>query len=136
MMDQSTPDFKIIGLNYVSLYVKDYQAAIDFYTRVFGPPENVDKEIYGWQMGSTWLTLFPSKIGTEPDRNPCNAEFAIQVAEPEEVDRLYQALVAAGAKAGWEPEDSKMYEPMRFCYVDVPFGMRIDIYCPIDQAAA
>jgi hypothetical protein len=24
-----------------------------------------------------------------------------------------------------------MYEPMRYAYVDDPFGVRIDIYCPV-----
>jgi hypothetical protein len=26
------------------------------------------------------------------------------------------------------PEDTEMYEPMRFCCVDDPFGVRIDVY--------
>ena len=30
-----------------------------------------------------------------------------------------------------EPEDTCMYEPMRFCCVDDPVGIRIDVYCPI-----
>ncbi len=25
-----------------------------------------------------------------------------------------------------------MYEPMRFACVDDPFGVRVDIYCPIE----
>jgi uncharacterized glyoxalase superfamily protein PhnB len=86
-----------------------------------------DGAIYGWQMGSTWLTLFPSKEGTQKGSNPQNTEFAIQVTAPEEVDALYQALIAAGAKKGWEPFDTTMYEEMRFCYVDDPFGVRIDV---------
>jgi catechol 2,3-dioxygenase-like lactoylglutathione lyase family enzyme len=58
--------FNIIDLNYVSLYYEDFQGAIAFYEKVFGPPENVDEggKIYGWRMGSTWLTLFPGKVGT------------------------------------------------------------------------
>jgi hypothetical protein len=60
-------------------------------------------------------------------------EFAIQVASPEEVDRLHQAFVSAGAKNSWTPEDTRMYEPMRFSAVDDPFGVRIDIYCPLDK---
>ena len=31
--------FQIVGLNYVSLYIKDFQAAIEFYSQVFGSPE-------------------------------------------------------------------------------------------------
>jgi uncharacterized glyoxalase superfamily protein PhnB len=123
--------FTIVDLNYVSLYYKDFHKAIAFYEKVFGPPEQVDEvgEIYGWRMGSTWLTLFPSKKGTHKRSNPRNTEFAIQVSAPQEVDILYQTLIEAGAKKGWDTEDTAMYEEMRFCYVDDPFGVRIDIYC-------
>jgi uncharacterized glyoxalase superfamily protein PhnB len=127
----STPPFTIIDLNFVSLYYENFQEAIDFYEKVFGPPENVDEDgsIYGWRMGSTWLTLFPSKGGTKAGSNPQNTEFAIQVSAPEEVDALYQALLAAGGQKGWEPFDTSMYEEMRFAYIDDPFGVRIDVYC-------
>ena len=30
-----------------------------------------------------------------------------------------------------KPTDTKMYEPMRFACVDDPFGVRVDIYCPL-----
>jgi uncharacterized glyoxalase superfamily protein PhnB len=125
--------FKIVDLNYVSLYYEDFQTAIDFYTEVFGAPENMDEggEIIGWRMGPTWLTLFPAKEAAHPGRNPRNAEFAIQAAEPDQVDALYQAFIEAGAKKGWEPFDTEMYEAMRFSYVDDPFGVRIDIICPL-----
>ena len=125
--------FRVVGLAYVSLYCKDFEEAIAFYTRVFGEPLNVDApgDIYGWKLGTTWLTLFPSRDGTRPGANPCNTEFAIQVAAPEEVDALLQALVDAGAAPGWAAEDTWMYEPMRYGYVDDPFGARIDVYCPI-----
>lgn len=123
--------FTVVDLNYFSLYYEDFKDAIAFYEDVFGPPENVDEDgsIYGWRMGSTWLTLFPSKGGTKAGNNPQNTEFAIQVSAPEEVDTLYEALIAAGGVKGWEPFDTNMYEDMRFAYVDDPFGVRIDIYC-------
>jgi len=125
--------YKIVDLNYVSLYYEDFQDAIAFYTDVFGPPENVDEKgaIYGWRMGSTWLTLFPSKGGTQKGSNPQNTEFAIQVSAPDEVDALFNILIEAGAKKGWDPADTNMYEDMRFAYVDDPFGVRIDIYFPL-----
>ena len=123
--------FNIVDLNYVSLYYKDFHKAIAFYEKVFGPPDQVDEggEIYSWQMGSTWLTLFPSKKGTHKGSNPRNTEFAIQVSAPQEVDFLFQALIEAGARKGWDTEDTAMFEEMRFCYVDDPFGVRIDVYC-------
>lgn len=128
--------FNVVDLNYVSLYYEDFQGAIAFYEKVFGPPEIVDEggEIYGWHMGSTWLTLFPGKEGTHQGSNPRNTEFAVQVSAPQEVDILYQALIEAGAKKGWDPKDTTMYEEMRFCYVDDPFGVRIDVYCPLAKS--
>jgi catechol 2,3-dioxygenase-like lactoylglutathione lyase family enzyme len=125
--------YQVVGLHYVSLYMYDLDAAIAFYSAIFGPPESVDPEgmNYGWRMGSTWLTILPSSIGTAPESNPCNTEFAIQVSTAEEVDRLYQALVAAGAREFMAPADTTMYEPMRFACVDDPFGVRIDVYAVI-----
>ncbi len=109
--------FNIVDLNYVSLYYEDFKEAIAFFKAVFGPPENVDEDgaIYGWRMGATWLTLFPSKEGTHKGSNPRNTEFAVQVSAPQEVDILYQTLIEAGAKKGWDIEDTAMYEEMRFC---------------------
>jgi len=136
-LTENLPRFDIVGLNYVTIYVKELEAAIAFYSQVFGSPDVVDEKlaIHGWKMGTTWLTLFPSKIGTHKDSNPRNAEFAIQLAQPKEVDRLYAALIEAGAKECMKPQDTEMYDPMRFGCVDDPFGMRVDVYCPIDPSA-
>jgi len=125
-------DYGIVSLNYVSLYFKDDDRAIDIYSRVLGDPTVREEKgaITGWKLGDTWLTVFPAHGGTEPERNPCNTEFAIRVSQIEQVDRLYQAFVDAGATGSWKPENTEMYEPMRFAAVDDPFGVRIDIYCP------
>lgn len=123
-------DFTIVDLNYVSLYLKDYEKAVGFYTRVFGSPDTAEGAIHGWRMGRTWLTLFPAKDGMSPQSNPRNSEFAIQVARSEEVDRLFDLLVREGATSAWPPEDTEMYEKMRFSCVEDPFGTRIDVYCP------
>ena len=137
-MQENPKPFKIIDLNFISLYLLDLAEAVAFYTGIFGPPDEIYAEDphYGWKLGATWLTLFESKIGTAPESNPHNTEFAIQVAEPGEVDRLYEALVAAGAKPCNTPEDTEMYVPMRFSCVDDPFGVRIDVYCLIDPPAS
>ena len=128
------PRYNIVSLNYVSLYFHDYQAAIAFYTAVFGEPDSVHEEtIIGWRLGDTWLTFFPDSEGTHPGSNPRNTEFAIQVATPGEVDRLHAALIEAGAKNIHTPEDTEMYVPMRFSAVDDPFGVRIDIICPFNE---
>ena len=90
-ISQHQRPYRIVTLNYVSLYIKDFGEAIAFYRQVFGAPESVDEQgaIYGWRMGSTWLTVFPSTAGTAHDSNPRNTEFAIQVAVVGDVDRLH-----------------------------------------------
>ncbi len=130
--EQTRKHVHIVGLSYVSLYFSDLDRAVAFHSAIFCPPTSVDdeKDIYGWRLGATWLTLLPSKIGTAPDGNPRNTEFAIQVSSPADVDRFYQELLQAGAKTCMPPDDTKMYEPMRFACVDDPFGVRIDVYCP------
>jgi predicted enzyme related to lactoylglutathione lyase len=129
----SAASFTIVDLNFMSVYVKDYDRAIEFYSSVFGvPSEAHDKSDHvGWQMGRTWFTVLPARGGLEKDRNPCNAEFAIQVSAVHEVDALFQVLIREGAKHCMPPEDTEMYDKMRFCCVDDPFGVRIDVYCPI-----
>lgn len=123
----------IVGLNYVSFYFEDLDGAVAFYTEVLGEPDEVVEEpvIFGWKMGSTWLTFFPSRIGTHDGSNPRNGEFAIQVDTSDQVDALYQRFLDAGATECSAPEDTEMYDPMRFSCVDDPFGVRVDIYCPI-----
>ncbi len=129
----ATENYKTLA--YPSFYLKDFEAAVAFYQGVFGPPATDDASIKGWKFGDTWLTLFPSKHGPHPDSNPRGAEFAIQVSSKAEVDGLYERLLQAGAQECMPPKDTHMYEPMRFCCVDDPFGVRIDIYYPLDPAA-
>ena len=122
------------GLRYPSFYVKDYELAVAFYTKVLGPPQNDQERIKGWFIGDSWLTLFPAgDLGHDPDANPRNAEFAVEVALPEEVDRLYTAMLAAGGTTCMPPEDTQMYEAMRFCAVDDPVSIRIDVFCLIQK---
>jgi catechol 2,3-dioxygenase-like lactoylglutathione lyase family enzyme len=69
---QTPTPYRVVDLNYVSLYVADFDAATAFYSRVFGPPEHVEDgaETQGWRMGATWLTVFPAKVSGVPDGNP------------------------------------------------------------------
>jgi len=128
--------FTIVDLNYFTIYVKEFEAAVAFYTKVFGEPDysEDDGRILGWPMGKTYLTVMTCDQGPVRDENPRNAEFAIQVAKPNEVDRLHRALVKAGATDFWDARDTVMYHPMRFAVVDDPFGVRIDIYCPLPES--
>ena len=50
------------------------------------------------------------------------------------MDVPHQLLINPGAKSCWAPEDTSMYEEMRFSCVDDPFGVRIDVYCPLESS--
>lgn len=120
------PKFDFVGLHGVALYFQEYEKAVAFYTQVFGPPAYIEGEFTkGWQIGNIWLTLFPSKEG-----NPQNAEIHFLVSTPQEVENLYQAFISAGA-TGEAPSNQLMYEPLRYCYLQDPFGTGILIVCKI-----
>ena len=114
------PRFGLAGLHGFALFVRDYEAAIAYYTTVLGPPAYVEGEsTQGWQIGTSWLTLFPSESG-----NPDNVEVHILMATPAEADRLHGAFIAAGG-TGEPPSDQLMYEPIRYCAVRDPFGTNL-----------
>ena len=97
--------------------VEDYDAALAYYTSVFGPPAYLEEDrIRGWQLGDTWFTLFGAKAG-----GPQNSDISLHLESPAEVGRLHEAMVAAGG-AGDPPTDELMYAPVRFCAVTDPFG--------------
>jgi predicted enzyme related to lactoylglutathione lyase len=119
-----------LDLNYITLYYEDFEEAVQFYSQLFGPPEvGQQSHANGWRMGATWLTLFRAKAGPTPGANPCGTEFAVQVADPQDVDDLYRRMMELGAAEVMPPQNTEMYEPMRFACVDEPLGVRIDIYC-------
>ena len=74
--------FRVVDLNYVSLYLEDLDRGVEFYGELFGPPVYEEGRLRGWRMGATWLTLFPSDAGSCAGENPRNAEYAIQVERP------------------------------------------------------
>lgn len=120
-----TPDprFRYVGLHGITLYFGDYEAALDYYTQVLGPPAYVEgKHTRGWQIGNTWLTLLRGKTG-----NPQNVEVSIIMESPQEAERLQAAFIEAGGH-GKTPSDQLMYQPIRYCPVTDPFGTNILIY--------
>lgn len=120
--------FEFDGLQGAVLFIEDYSAAVDFYQQVLGPPAYVEGEnTKGWQLGDTWLTLFPAKHG-----NPTNMELNIVMKTAKEADRLQQAFVDAGAQ-GSEAHDTIMYVPIHACPVTDPFGVSILIYSRIEM---
>lgn len=118
------PRFRFSGTLGATLYYQNYEEALGFYEEVLGPPAYIEGEnTHGWQVGSTWLTLLRGKNG-----NPKNVEVPFFVETPEEVDRLYEVFVEAGAK-GEPPANELMYEPVRMCVLTDPFGVSILVGC-------
>lgn len=119
--------FELRGFFQVALFFNQYQAALDYFTKVLGPPAYVEGDsTHGWCLGSGWLTLFPANSG-----NPGNMELTIHAASPGEAERLQQAFIEAGG-SGEPPSDQLMYEPIRYCHVKDPFGTDILIISPIN----
>jgi hypothetical protein len=118
--------FETQGLIGANLYYEDYTAALDFITQIFGEPVyQEDADTRGWRLGRSWLTLFPSQGG-----NPSNVEVPIYLQSAGELDRLYAAFIAAGA-IGDEPQNTLMYEPVRFAILTDPFGVDWNLVAPL-----
>ena len=125
---QPPQKFGFVGIRNAVLFFEDYQAAVEYYTQIFGPPGYVEGEnTRGWQVGDTWLTLFPAKDG-----GPKNVEINLVMKTPQEAERLQQAFMAAGGR-GASPSDELMYIPIRYCPVTDPFGTSILIYSPMEM---
>ena len=104
----------------VTLFYQDYEAAIDYYARVLGPPAYLEGEgTRGWRIGQGWLTLLKGKSG-----NPRNLEITFVMSSPEEAEALQRAFIEAGG-TGTAPSDALMYEPIRYCAVTDPFGANL-----------
>jgi hypothetical protein len=123
---QPIPRFKFQGNFGVCLFFEDYPAAVSYYTAALGDPAYLEGEFTrGWKIGSGWLTIFKSKSG-----NPENVEVIFQMETPQEAEQLHQALIDAGGK-GARPTDELMYEPVRFCPLQDPFGTQLTIISPL-----
>lgn len=120
---QPEPRFEFLGLHGVTLFFSDFKAALEYYTRVLGPPAYVEgAATRGWQLGNTWLTLLEWEKGS-----PRNVELNIVMITSRDAERLQTAFIEAGGK-GEPPSDQLMYEPVRFCPVVDPFGTHILIF--------
>lgn len=121
--------FKYIDIFGTVLYYQDFEAAVDFYQAVLGPPGYIEGDhTRGWQIGYGWLTLLRGKNG-----NPSNVEVQFKVDGPEEAERMQRAFIDAGGK-GDDPSDQLMFESVKFCPVKDPFGVDILVFSrnPID----
>jgi catechol 2,3-dioxygenase-like lactoylglutathione lyase family enzyme len=123
---QPKPRFRFRGSFGVTLYFKDFDAAVAFYERVLGPPSYVEGEgTRGWPIGAGWLTLLAGRTG-----NPQSVEITFELETAGEAEALQQAFLAAGA-TGPAPSDQLMYRPVRSCPVVDPFGLEIMITGPL-----
>lgn len=117
---QPEPRFSFVGFNGVTLYIEAYEAGVDFYTHVLGPPAYAEGQwTRGWPLGKDWLTLLKGQQG-----GPANMEMSILLESAAAVETLYTAFVQAGA-TGVPPSDQLMYEPIYSAMVIDPFGTTI-----------
>ena len=111
------PRFGFQGIRGAAVYYQDYKAALVYFEQIFGPPGYVEgKFTHGWLLGDTWLTVFPAREGA-----PSNVEVLLYLKDPEEVDLLHAAMLAAGGH-GDPPMDALMYAPVRIGIITDPFG--------------
>jgi len=123
------PRFEFTGIFGITLYFEEFERAVDYYSRVLGPPAYVEGEgTRGWAIGSGWLTLLRGGKGS-----PRNTEVTFVMQTPEQADRLQAAFVAAGGE-GSEPTDTLMYEPVRYCPVQDPFGTDLLVISPMSAS--
>lgn len=112
--------FELEGILGVTLYFSQYEAAVEFYSRVLGPPSYAEGfGTRGWRLGETWLTLLAGGDGA-----PANVEIPIVASTPAEAERLQRAFIEAGA-SGPRSSDELMYERVRLCPVTDPFGTQL-----------
>jgi len=120
--------FRFKGILGSAVYYQEYTAALAFFEQVFGPPAYVEGEFtHAWQIGNTWLTVFPAKQGS-----PANAEVMIYLEDAGEVDRLYAGMIAAGA-SGNPPVDTLMFTPVRIATLQDPFGGQFSLAAEIPE---
>ena len=119
--------YQFRGIHGATLFYQEYAQALAFFRQVFGEPAYVEGDFtHGWQIGGSWLTVFPAKGG-----NPGNIEVPIYLEVPEDVDRLYDAFLAAGAQ-GEPPENNLMYRPVRMSVMTDPFGVMFTLVCELE----
>jgi uncharacterized glyoxalase superfamily protein PhnB len=113
-----TARFAFTGAFGVTLFYEDFASAVAYFERVFGPPAYVEgSDTRGWRIGDGWLTLLKGENGTSR-----HVEVQLQVATPEEAERLQGSFIEAGG-IGAAPSDQLMYEPIRSCPARDPFGV-------------
>ena len=118
-------------LGYTILYVRDVDAAIDFWERAFGLARRFVAEdgSYGeLETGDTTLSfaaLSMAPAAVEPTRS---GPFEVALVT-EEVDAAFARAVEAGAEAILEPTDKPWGQ--RVSYVRDPDGVLVELCTPV-----
>lgn len=121
------PRYRYKGTFGTTLFYEDFEAAVDFYEQVLGPPGYVEGVgTRGWPIGNGWFTLLQGKHG-----NPQNIEITFEFETVEDAKAFQSACIAAGA-SGSAPSDQLMYKPVRIYPVVDPFGVDIMIFSALE----
>lgn len=117
------PGYAFTGQLGAALYFHEYERAVAYYQQVLGPPGYVEGDsTRGWRLGNTWLTLLRARQGS-----PSNVDLQIIMTSAEEAEKLQQGFIDAGGK-GPAPSDQLMYDRIRSCPVEDPFGTMLMIF--------
>jgi uncharacterized glyoxalase superfamily protein PhnB len=127
-------------LNVVGVIVSELGTAIDFYTRIgLQFPENPDPEGHGHVEaplpGGLRFTLDTEESvrALDPSWSPPTGGHRVAIAflceSPQEVDRAYGELVAAGSHGYKEPWDA--FWGQRYAQVEDPDGNVVDLFAPL-----
>jgi catechol 2,3-dioxygenase-like lactoylglutathione lyase family enzyme len=116
--------YRVVGVDHVQLAMPRGQepAARDFYQGVLGLAERPKPPVLAAR-GGCWFSndLVALHLGVEDDFRPARKAHPALVVE--ELDALGASLVAAGHTVRFDDE----VPGVRRCYVDDPFGNRIEL---------
>jgi catechol 2,3-dioxygenase-like lactoylglutathione lyase family enzyme len=131
------PRFDVVGM-----IVADLQRAVEFYSRLgIRFPRELDAMGHGHVEaalpGGLRFTLDTEESIRSfdstwtPPSGGHRAALAFRCDSPEEVDRLYEELTAAGARGHKEPWDA--FWGQRYAQLHDPDGSIVDLFAPLSQ---
>jgi lactoylglutathione lyase len=124
-----------IKFDMIGLFVEDIQVMVGFYTNVIGLETDWNGEDpyaefqhEGIRFSMYTCSELPELLGQTPEypqRLNGTFELAINVGEPENVDRVYEQIVDGGGKPVYAPRDEPWQ--MRSSMISDPEGNLIEI---------